>query len=211
MLFPTASSWKLETTSVWIKTNHICVPYWVLFSFNHQNDKEIGLSSRRRRTGWWIHGPNSGPPAPNARHSSLSTLWCQSPPALEGSRATRLCLLGFSLDSTGFCLSHCDKTPLNVEASERLKELRGQESDGWACTLLSPLCFISGDTPIPALAGPRLDLPHLLRAHSSAPCPSATQARDQILFSERGMRVPGGKLVKYWGDSSKHHQRLQEF
>ena len=80
MLFPTASSRKLETTSVWIKTNHICVPYWVLFSFNHQNDKEIGLSSRRRQqTGWWIRGPSSGPPAPNTRHSSLYPVLSESP------------------------------------------------------------------------------------------------------------------------------------
>lgn len=60
---------------------------------------------------------------------------------------TSLCPLGFSLDSTGFCLSHWDKTPLNAEASEHLKEQRGQkESDGWARPLLSPLCFFSGDT-----------------------------------------------------------------
>ena len=148
MIFPTASSWKRETTSVWIQTNHICVPYWVSFSFNHRNDKEIGLSSwKRQQTGWWIRGSNSGPPALNVRHSSLSTLWCQSPPALEESGTTSLCPLGFSLDSTVFCLSHWDKTPLNAEASEHLKEQRGQkESDGWAHPLLSPLCFFSGDT-----------------------------------------------------------------
>lgn len=141
VIFPTASSWKLETTSIWIKTNHICIPYWVSFSFNHQDDKEMGLSSWRRwQMGWWVHGSNSGPPAPSVRHSSLSTLWCQSPPALEESRTTPLCPLGF-------CLSHWDKTPLNAEASEHLKELRGQkESDGWVCPLLSPLCFVSGDT-----------------------------------------------------------------
>ena len=111
----------------------------------------------------------------------LSTLCCQSPPALEGSRTTPLCLLGFSLDSTGFCLFHWDKTPLNVEASERLKELRRQESDGWARTLLTPLLHLRGHPdPSPSGASARSPPPPSCPQFSALPISYSSQRSDSI-------------------------------
>lgn len=106
--------------------------------------------------------------------------------------------------SPGLCLSHWDGTLLNVEASKDLKELRGQkEGDGWTRPLpLSLFSPISGDTRIPARAGPWLSPPCLLRAQNSTLCPTnySSQRLDSIfrtwdVFSRRkGCEILGRQL-----------------